>query len=163
SAAGVESVWNNGPRAAGGGASGGGGSRVFPRPMFQAGLAIPPAPGQTQPGRGVPDVAANANPESGYRIRGRGRDGVAGGTGAAAPLWAGLVARLNQHLGKPIGFFNPVLYSRLARSGAVRDITIGSNDTTGRLGGYHARRGWDAATGWGVPVGSRILDLLTHA
>jgi kumamolisin len=154
---GTEAVWNDGPRATGGGAGGGGVSKVFRRPAYQSALAIPPAQEGAVPGRGIPDVAANADPNSGYAVRVRGRSGVAGGTSASAPLWAALVARLNQKLERSLGFLNILIYSKLAGGAAFRDITVGNNDTTGRLGGFPALRGWDAATGWGVPVGSAIL------
>ena len=76
---------------------------------------------------------------------------VIGGTSAVAPLWAGLVALLNQKLGKPVGFLNPLLYGSLAGKGRFRDITSGNN------GSYAAGPGWDACTGWGSPIGSKLL------
>jgi kumamolisin len=83
---------------------------------------------------------------------------VIGGTSAVAPLWAGLVARLNQQLKQqlkqPVGWLNPLLYGPVAGSGAFHDITSGNN------GDYAARAGWDACTGWGSPIGSRLLAVL---
>ena len=78
-------------------------------------------------GRGVPDVAADADPATGYAVRVDGEDTVIGGTSAVAPLWAGLVACLNQGLGKPVGFLNPTLYALTSQSGVFRDITSGNN------------------------------------
>jgi kumamolisin len=102
----------------------------------------------------VPDVAGNADPATGYQVRVDGEDAVIGGTSAVAPLWAGLIARLNQRLGKPVGFLNPLLYGAVHRAGGLRDVTEGNN------GAYRAQAGWDACTGWGSPVGSRLLDAL---
>ncbi|TMC50946.1 MAG: peptidase S53 [Chloroflexi bacterium] len=147
-----ETVWNDGP---GGGATGGGISAVFAPPGWQAGAGLPPSanPGGG-PGRGVPDVCGDADPATGYQVLVDGVATVIGGTSAVAPLWAALVARLNQRRGAPLGFVNPELYRRAASAGAVRDIVAGSN------GAYSARPGWDACTGLGSPIGSRLLDLL---
>jgi kumamolisin len=65
-----------------------------------------------------------------------------------------LVALLNQKLGKPVGFLNPLLYGSLMGSGAFRDVVSGNN------GSYSAGPGWDACTGWGSPVGSKLLAVL---
>ena len=143
-AMGTEKVWKNGRRATGGGASGGGVSKVFDKLAYKTPVVVPPRPGTVQHGRGVPDVAADADPNSGYRIGVRGQNGVAGGTSASAPLWAGLVARVNQQVHPTVGFFNPALYQQLRLGHALRDITVGTNDTTGHLGGYSAHVGWDA-------------------
>src|SRR5581483_3950632 len=87
-----------------------------------------------------------------------------GGTSAVSPLWAALIARINQQLGKPVGFLNPILYSQLGPAGVLRDITTGNNDPTGgRLGGYSAKAGWDACTGWGSPDGGKLFSALTGA
>jgi subtilase family serine protease len=84
-----------------------------------------------------------------------------GGTSAVAPLWAGLIARVNQEMGKPVGFINPLLYKGSVGS-ALRDITVGTNDPTGgTIGAYAAQQGWDACTGWGSPDGARLLSALT--
>ena len=104
-------------------------------------------------GRGVPDVAGDADPNSGYRIRVDGADETIGGTSAVAPLWAGLVALLNQALKAPLGFAHPRLYALLG-STAFHDITSGTN------GAYSAGPGWDACTGLGSPAGSTIARQL---
>ena len=99
-----EVVWNDPD----GGATGGGISDEFPVPDYQEDAGIPPSANSSKnTGRGVPDVAANADPATGYPVRVDGEDVVAGGTSAVAPLWAGLVARLNQAIGKPVGFPQP--------------------------------------------------------
>ncbi len=95
-------VWNDG---ASGGASGGGISAFFATPAWQAGLSAVTTQGTRAPlsMRGVPDVAGNADPETGYEVRVDGTDSVIGGTSAVAPLWAALIARFNQIAGKPAG------------------------------------------------------------
>lgn len=145
-----EVVWDD--LAQGGGATGGGVSAVFALPTWQQNANVP-APSGAAGGRGVPDVAGDAAPETGYRIQVDGQSEVVGGTSAVAPLWAGLVALLNQSLGKPLGFLNPQLYPLLG-SAAFRDITQGNN------GAFSAGPGWDACTGLGVPVGNSLLSLL---
>jgi kumamolisin len=85
---------------------------------------------------------------------------VAGGTSAAAPLWASLLIRVNQQLKTPVGYLNPLLYQTLSGQGVCRDITAGDNDTTGMVGGYAAKKGWDACTGWGSPNGKALLKKL---
>jgi kumamolisin len=148
----TETVWNDGGQ---GGATGGGVSRVFPVPAYQNGLKAArtdnTAPALT--GRGVPDIAANADPVTGYDVLVDGERFPIGGTSAVAPLVAGLVAILNQQIGKPVGFWNPLLYGALGTS-AFRDITGGDNGT------YAAANGWDACTGVGAPVGTALLAAL---
>ncbi|MBV9890937.1 MAG: S8/S53 family peptidase, partial [Rhizobacter sp.] len=82
-----ESVWNDDPTKS---ATGGGVSAFFALPAYQKSANVPPVAGGTQTGRGVPDVAGNADPNSGYRVRVDGQNLVIGGTSAVAPLWAGL-------------------------------------------------------------------------
>jgi kumamolisin len=132
-------------------------SDVFPLPQWQQGAQVPPSVNASgQRGRGVPDVAGDADPATGYRVRVDGQEYVIGGTSAVAPLWAGLIALLNQHLGQPVGYLNPLLYEALASQNVCRDITTGSN------GAYAARPGWDACTGWGVPDGTKLLQALSR-
>ena len=132
-----------------GGASGGGYSRAFPRTPWHPS-------GDRGEGRGVPDVAAHAGLSSGYRIRLHGTWQIAGGTSAAAPLWAAFVALANQRLGMPCGFFTPLLYER-APTAAFTDITMGSS------GHYHARAGWDPCTGLGSPNFTELLEFFTQS
>jgi len=150
-----ETVWNDG---ANGGATGGGVSDVFAVPNWQANVDVPSATGGH--GRGVPDVAGNADPETGYRVRVDGSDMVIGGTSAVAPLWAALIARLAQASGSPLGLMQPALYGTVAPGTAppgFRDVTSGSN------GAYSAAPGWDACTGLGVPVGSALTGVFSRA
>jgi kumamolisin len=151
-----EVAWNDGPT---GGATGGGVSDFFSLPSFQTNAGIPRSinPGRGI-GRGVPDVAGDASPRSGYLVRVDGQEFPVGGTSAVAPLWAGLTARLNQALGRPIGFFNPFLY-QFASMDVFHDITSGDNDIT-NTGGYIAGPGWDACTGFGSPDGAKLLQVL---
>jgi kumamolisin len=142
-------VWNDG---ASGGASGGGVSSFFATPSWQAQLSAD-ARGKSSPlaMRGVPDVAGDADPDTGYAVRIDGVDTVIGGTSAVAPLWAGLIARINQASGKNAGLVNPQLY---ANPQALRDITSGNN------GDFDATIGWDACTGLGSPNGTLLASLL---
>ncbi len=142
-----ETVWNNG---AGGGATGGGVSDVFPLPAWQAAASVP-APTARAGGRGVPDVAAVADPQTGYQVLVDGTRAVYGGTSAVAPLWAALVARLAQATGARLGLLQPKLYA--AHSG-FRDVVVGDN------GAFSAKVGWDACTGLGVPDGTALLSAL---
>ena len=106
-------------------------------------------------GRGLPDVAGNADPSTGYDVYVDGQASVIGGTSAVAPLWAGLVACINELVGAPAGFLNPLLYGQLAGTGGLRDITSGSN------GAFMAGAGWDACTGLGSPDGTAMVGALT--
>ncbi len=101
--------------------------------------------------RGVPDVAGDADPQSGYNILVDGQQEVVGGTSAVAPLWAALIALINQQRGKPCGFLNPTLYTD---SQDFHDITQGNN------GAYSAGPGWDPCTGLGSPNGIEIASAL---
>lgn len=145
-----EVVWND--LSSGEGATGGGVSEDFSLPTFQSSADVPRAPNGFQ-GRGVPDVAADADPETGYAVVIDGAPAVLGGTSAAAPLWAALLSRLGAALGKPLGYLNPLLYPSNA-SGTFRPITSGDN------GGYSAGPGWNACTGLGSPQGTRLLAVL---
>jgi len=152
-----EVVWNE--TSANEGATGGGVSTVFPQPTWQASASAPIPPPAT-PGRGVPDVAGDADPTTGYTIRVDGQTMVIGGTSAVAPLWAGLVAVANQQLGlkygSTVGFINPTIYATKVAS-AFRDITQGNN------GAYSAGPGWDACTGLGSPIAAKLIPLLAPA
>jgi subtilase family serine protease len=160
-----ESAWDG---------SGGGFSRFFATPDYQK--TLPAAvQSQLQNRRGVPDIAANADPHSGWIIRALNRWQVIGGTSAAAPFWAGLIALANQKAGHPLGFINPALYQLAQGKGTAdfRDITTGNNtfDGTGDRGGslvhvqgYPAVPGWDPITGLGSPDAAKLIpDLITAA
>ncbi|HEV2373686.1 MAG TPA: S53 family peptidase [Streptosporangiaceae bacterium] len=147
-----EVVWND--LADGNGATGGGTSTVFRLPAWQQAAGVPTACDMPSPGRGVPDVASLADPQTPFVVVGpNGSLAGVGGTSAAAPLWAALAARLSEALGTRVGYLNPLLYSRMA-TGVLRDITEGSN------GAYQAGTGWDACTGLGVPGADALLQAL---
>jgi kumamolisin len=139
----TETVWNDGAQ---GGATGGGYSAQFARPDYQAA-------DNTQTNRGVPDVAGNADPDTGYNILVDGQQMVIGGTSAVAPLWAGLIVLLNQKLNRRLGFVNTALYN-VPQTSSFHDITMGNN------GAYSATFGWDACTGLGSPIGNQLLQAL---
>ena len=144
-----ETVWNE--LANNEGATGGGVSAVFPLPSWQSGAGVPPSANPTHNvGRGVPDVAGDADPTTGYVTRVDGQPDVIGGTSAVAPLWAALIALINESIGKPAGFINPLLYQNAGKVADFNDITSGNN------GAYSAGPGWDACTGLGSPVGSQV-------
>jgi kumamolisin len=137
--------------------SGGGVSALFALPSWQSKANVPAAPSGSAGGRGVPDVAGDADPDSGYQIRVDGRSVVVGGTSAVAPLWAALIALMNQKLGRQIGFVNASLYALPGypqSPGPIHDITSGSN------GAYDAGPGWDPCTGLGSPDGARLAQAL---
>ena len=134
----VETVWNWNPGKTDGEGTGGGYSTVFPLQTFQAGVF--------GPGRMVPDIAANADSNTGYQIFVHGRPATVGGTSAVAPLYAGLFAAL----GKGLGFISPTLWKNQT---AFNDIVQGDN------GYYRASVGPDPCTGIGSPIGSRIANL----
>lgn len=142
-----EVAWNDGP---GQGASGGGFSTLFAIPEWQKAAlgSLTDVPVRT---RGVPDVAGDADPATGYNVSVDGTETVAGGTSAVAPLWAGLIALANQKLGRRVGFVNAALY---AHPDAFNDVTSGNNR------GFKARAGWDPVTGLGTPRGAAIADVL---
>jgi len=145
-----EVVWNDG---SGGGATGGGISNFFPSVPWQTGISAKLSSGKSAPlnSRGVPDVAGDADPETGYAVRIDGTDTIIGGTSAVAPLWAGLIARINQSAGSALGYLNPDLYKNQQ---ALRDITQGNN------GDFTAAKGWDGCTGLGSPNGTLLLSIL---
>ncbi|HEY3870909.1 MAG TPA: S53 family peptidase [Actinocrinis sp.] len=144
----AETVWNDG---SGGGATGGGISADYPVPSWQTAAGVPGS------GRGVPDVAGNADPGTGYEIRVDGQSMVIGGTSAVAPLWAALLCLLAQQSGSSFGLVQAVIYKGVA-AGRVqpgfRDITSGGN------GAYSAAAGWDPCTGLGSPDAPALGSVL---
>jgi kumamolisin len=153
----TEVVWNDGP----GSGTGGGVSDITPVPAWQKGKVPASINHGHFAGRAIPDVAANADPATGYLTMSGGQMQTVGGTSASAPLWASLIVRINALLGKRVGNFNALLYSKLGPAGTLRDITVGNNDTDGLLdGSFKAGPGWDACTGWGVPDGAKLLAAL---
>jgi kumamolisin len=142
-----ELAWGNALSKSGGG---GGATRLYSRPSYQTGKGIPGGKARL-----VPDVSALADENTGWNIVTDGRHAMIGGTSAAAPLWAGLGALINQdlkrrHLGA-IGVANPAIYWIAAhRPAAFHDVTAGNNLL------YSAHAGWDEATGWGTPDGAKL-------
>jgi kumamolisin len=155
-----EYVWNDDS-----GASGGGISDFFPLPAYQVGAGVPASINDGHLGRGVPDIAGNASNNSGYAIFVGGTNiGPGSGTSGVAPLYAGLIALLNAHLGQRVGFINPLLYE--LRESVCRDIAPPPGPTDNSFGattGYPAGPGWDACTGWGSIDGKALLGHLRHA
>jgi kumamolisin len=168
-----ETVWNDALSGAGGsGATGGGVSDVFSQPAWQATAGVPAraASSSTAPAaatasdatttatwRGVPDVAGNADPETGYQVLVDGQSQVFGGTSAVAPLWAALIARLAQGTSQRFGLLQTAVYAGITPGTDVtgfHDITSGSN------GSYSAGPGWDACSGLGSPDGTALLTQL---
>jgi kumamolisin len=146
-----EEAWNE--LRAGQGASGGGVSEHFRVPRYQAGAGVRPVSANNgAAGRGVPDVAGNADPLTGYVIHHRGVDSVVGGTSAVAPLWTALFAVMAVSTADRLGNVLPPLYG--ARVAGFTDVTTGDN------GAYPATPGWDAVTGLGVPSGQRLCAAL---
>jgi kumamolisin len=146
----TETVWNDSPGQTSGEGTGGGYSTIFPMETFQIGIPKPPSGSTYGKGRMVPDVAADADPNTGYNITVHGSNTVVGGTSAVAPLYAGLFAAC----GKKLGFVTPTLYKNPA---AFSDITSGSN------GYYSAAAGPDPCTGLGVPIGNKLAPIFTSA
>jgi kumamolisin len=144
-----ETVWNELTLSEG--ATGGGVSTLFARPSWQSSSQVP-APTTSAGGRGVPDVAGDADPSTGYTIRVDSETTTIGGTSAVAPLWAGLIALANASNGRDAGFVNPSLYS--AAPAPFRDITSGNN------GAFSAGPGWDACSGLGSPKGATVIAAL---
>lgn len=137
-----ETVWNNDPGNPSGEGTGGGYSTLFPLPTWQIG-----AP--NGPGRMVPDVSADADPNTGYNIILHGAPTVIGGTSAVAPLYAGLFAAF----GTKLGYVTPELYLNQV---CFNDITEGDN------GAFRAQKGPDPCSGIGSPIGVKLAKLLMH-
>jgi kumamolisin len=115
----------------------------------------PNANGGKFDGRGVPDVAENASPRSGYIVQVDGHEGSIGGTSGAAPQWAAYTAALSSKLGRNLGNMNHFLYRNgMSETGLFNDIVAGDNY------GYKSGTGWDAVTGWGTPKLGPMLEAL---
>ena len=152
-----EVVWNDGTSGTGGGIS-----DLFDIPAFQAEANLPASVNGGRKGRGVPDVAGNAAPASGYAVVVDGQTEVVGGTSAVAPLWAGLTALINQKATTPVGFLPDFLYAHITSNSALTtQITEGNNRPQGSQIGYDAGPGWNACTGLGRPNGQALFDALT--
>jgi Pro-kumamolisin, activation domain len=177
----TENTWNNGKRANGTNiaATGGGistvtdpsGNLVFPLPSWQQGIGVPPSINDnTTRGRGIPDIAGYAN---GYNIFVYGGPSNNNGTSETAPLYAGLIARINATLGFNVGYLNPTLYGLASSPTLFRDMKDGvSNAWTFQVPkssppqfltapGYTSKLGWDACTGLGVVDGTQLIEALS--
>ena len=147
------------------GASGGGVSGAFPIPNYQQNAGVPASLNPTgYQGRGVPDVTGAGDPDTGYNVLVDGQAMPVGGTSAVAPLWAGLIARMNQKLNGRVGFINPQIYALPAASAAFHDVTQGDNRVSFNSFnnvGYDAGPGWDACSGLGSPDGANLVSQLT--
>ena len=154
----TEYVWNDTFFGTAKGATGGGVSDFFAIPNYQLGASVPVSIKDSHVGRALPDVAANASPNSGYPLTVGGSSAVGNGTSASAPLWAGLIAVINAAIGTAVGFVNPAIYS--LGSSVFRDI-LGApgpaNSGLNGVAGYPAGPAWDACTGWGSPNGTALL------
>lgn len=143
----TEDVWNDN------GITGGGISDIFVAPnyppIWQNWANLPGSANDGHKGRGIPDVAGNSDPLSGYTLWQNGQNiGAVGGTSAAAPLYAALAALANAGLGEPVGYLNPNLYA-MPYSYVFRDISDNKSNASGGAPGYSAGVGWDACTGLG--------------
>ena len=160
----AEVVWWDSPgdrSVHGGGSTGGGVSAAFERPAWQN-VRLRSLNAGSIDGRIVPDVAALAGLPA-YNFVFKGRSTRGGGTSAAAPLWASLIARIAAETpDRRPAFLSPLLYEPLLykNPNALRDITQGNNKSPRPGRGYRARRGYDAVTGWGVPNGETLLASL---
>ena len=161
-----ETTWNGavGSASVTPGASGGGFSHLYSRPAYQDGVH------GIATMRGVPDVAGDASDLGGLPIvmasGNQSSVSTAPSTGAAAALWAGLMALADQQAGHGLGLVNPAIY-RIARGSryhqAFHDITTGNNLTLGPVNDvYHAGPGWDPVTGWGSPNAQVLIPLLAR-
>jgi kumamolisin len=151
-----ESVWNDGN----GSATGGGISDFFERPPYQAGITMPPNLATSKTGRGLPDVSAVADPQTGYAVYLHGVWQVFGGTSAVAPLLAAMTLRFAQALGHRVGLLNTRIYGGNANT-VFNDVVSGNNSCDG-ITGYSAAPGWDAVTGFGSPKGQSLLSLFLN-
>jgi subtilase family serine protease len=124
--------------------------------------------------RGLPAVAADANPHTGFPVITSNAGGGYtisghGGTSASAPTWAGIIALADQYAKRHVGFVNPAIY-QIARSPqypqAFHDVSPGNANTAefahGTITGYRAGPGWDPVTGWGSPNAEVLVPLLAR-
>jgi hypothetical protein len=147
--------------------SGGGITPHYTIPSYQAGMDMSANHGSTTQ-RNFPDVAMLADTVNFWVLK-NGQTGTVGGTSAAAPLWAGFMALVNQQCvanGKSsIGTFNQTIYNIGRYSNSyptlLHDITTGNNtNSSGSPTNFFAVTGYDLATGWGSPNGSNLINQL---
>lgn len=157
-----EKVWDDNDSASGGGIS-----QRFAEPSYQKNYLPSNVQGLLKNHRGLPDVSMNADPHTavpvytsfdatpGYTLF--------GGTSESAPLWCGLTALANQYSGHALGFLNPDLYRLGSDSQTAHNVfhdIVGGNNSAEKIPGYSATSGWDAATGWGTPIGDALLQAI---
>jgi subtilase family serine protease len=157
-----EMVWNWG----GGIGSGGGISQIYPIPVWQQGISMSANRGSATM-RNIPDVALTADNILVIADNGISKPGT-GGTSAAAPLWAGFTALVNQQAAAvgqpPVGFLNPTIYTvgmERAFMSCFHDITTGNNTSSGSPNLFFAAPGYDLCTGWGTPKGNNLINMQT--
>ena len=145
--------------------SGGGTSAVYSIPSWQAKVSMVNNKGSTTH-RNIPDVALTA--DGIWQTYNNGASGSGGGTSAAAPLWAGFIALVNQqaaaHGNPPVGFINPAIYTigtGKDYAECFHDITLGNNTSSASPGEYYAQSGFDLCTGWGTPAGQTLINALS--
>jgi subtilase family serine protease len=155
-----EHTWNDAFGATGGGISDIFFPPNFPLPIWQNSSNVPGSANDGHKARGIPDIAGNADPASGYELFLDGMNiGAVGGTSATAPLYAGLAALINAGLGKPVGYLNPNLYA-VPYSNVFHDIDDGISNARGGAPGYVSGTGWDACTGLGSLNGAALETAL---
>jgi pseudomonalisin len=152
-----EVAWNESGPGQGLWASGGGASAIYTKPSWQAGTGVP-ADGK----RDVPDVSLTAAGHDGYLMCQEGGLYVVGGTSAASPSFAGIMALVAQHAGARLGNANTAFYSlaskqRAGGASAFHDITTGNNSVPGQSG-FNAAIGYDQVTGLGSVDGSVLVS-----
>ncbi|MCX6902920.1 MAG: hypothetical protein NTW03_05490 [Verrucomicrobia bacterium] len=160
----AETVWNWGLQSGSYVGSSGGSSSWYSIPTWQQGISMTANKGSTTK-RNIPDVALTA--DNVWVLYGNGKTGAFGGTSCAAPLWAGLMALVNQQAtsagNASVGFVNPALYAMgkgTNYSAGFHDITTGNNTNTSSANLYFAVAGYDLCTGWGTPIGSNLINTL---
>lgn len=159
-----EYVWND-IGAGGPGATGGGVSPMFPIPSYQQTANVPVNHSTHKLGRGIPDIAGNASENSGYPQYINGQEQPVGGTSAVAPLYAGLIARINANINASVGFINPTIYAAPAAA-KFREVAAPpgpANNSCGGVTGYPAVAGWNACTGLGSVNGTALQAVLKAA
>jgi kumamolisin len=160
-----EWVWND-RGAAGPGATGGGVSARFPVPSYQSQVTLPVRNNTGQPGRGVPDIAGNASENSGYmQVIGGTAPQSVGGTSAVAPLYAGLLARINANNGFAAGYLNNLLYTLPASAfNKIKSPPGPANNNFNRVEGYSAANAnWNACAGLGSVNGTALQTAIASS
>jgi hypothetical protein len=147
--------------------SSGGVSSYYSIPTWQEGISMSANGGSTAY-RNIPDVALTA--DNVYVMYGDGSSATYGGTSCATPLWAALVALMNQQAASTgasmAGFINPAIYALgngASYSSVFHDITIGNNTSSSSPDNYYAVTGYDLCTGWGTPMGQSLINAVVGA